>query len=90
VVVSDNDGPGIEGAKVLFEKIPIPKTMFIPPGKDLRAFVRDGGTKQLIDSMLKNYQQNGGGRQRSRKQTFGHWRWPSAIMRCARMGDPDE
>lgn len=54
VLVSDNDGPGIEGARQLFKKIPIPKTMLVPPGKDMRAFVRDGGTKAVIDSMLKN------------------------------------
>lgn len=54
VIVSDNDGPGVEGAGALMEKIEIPKTRLIPPGKDLRAFVRDGGTKAVLESLLKN------------------------------------
>lgn len=54
VVISDNDGPGVEGAKVLMEKIKIRKARIVPPGKDVRAFVRDGGTREVLDLMLKD------------------------------------
>lgn len=55
VIVSDNDGPGVAGANDLMEKIKIPKALFVPPGKDLRAFVAAGGTKLLLEDMLKNF-----------------------------------
>lgn len=55
VIVSDNDGPGVAGANDLMAKITIPKALFVPPGKDLRAFVAAGGTKMLLEDMLKNF-----------------------------------
>lgn len=54
VVVCDNDGPGVEGADELLGKIKIPKTKFVPPGKDIRSFVKDGGTLAILDNMLRN------------------------------------
>lgn len=54
VIVCDNDGPGIDGANVLMEQIRIRKTMFVPPGKDIRGYINDGGTKPVLDAMLKN------------------------------------
>lgn len=55
IIVSDNDGPGVAGANDLMENIRIPKALFVPPGKDLRAFVAAGGTKLLLEDMLKNF-----------------------------------
>lgn len=54
VVVCDNDGPGVEGADELLEKLKLPKIKFVPPGKDIRSFVRDGGTIAILDAMLRN------------------------------------
>lgn len=54
VVVSDNDSPGIRGAEKLSMMVPIPSCIFVPPAKDMRAFVQNGGTLALIDCCLKN------------------------------------
>ncbi len=54
VIISDNDGPGVAGATVLMEQIKIPKARIIPPGKDVRSFVRDGGNRLLLEDQLKN------------------------------------
>jgi hypothetical protein len=52
VVVCDNDGPGIEGAEALLRQIRISKIKFVPPGKDMRRFVADGGTLPVLNAML--------------------------------------
>jgi hypothetical protein len=54
VVVSDNDGPGFAGANALMERLKVRRTRIVPPGKDLRAFVRDGGTKDVMEAILRN------------------------------------
>lgn len=64
VIVSDNDdkrradgrqwSPGIDGAKALGSAIKIPHVIWIPPTKDVRDFVRQGGTKQMILDGIKN------------------------------------
>lgn len=54
VVVCDNDGPGLNGADALLAQVPIRKTKFVPPGKDLRSFVKDGGTAEIFEAMLDN------------------------------------
>lgn len=54
VVVSDNDGPGIEGAEAIFGHIMHKKVMLTPPGKDILQFARDGGNAALLESILKN------------------------------------
>ena len=54
VIVSDNDGPGVEGADCLARAITKPLWRITPPTKDMRAFVRDGGTKEVFDLLLKN------------------------------------
>ena len=54
VIVSDNDGPGAEGADVLAAKIRKPIYRLCTPSKDLRAFIRDGGNAAIIEAMLKN------------------------------------
>jgi hypothetical protein len=52
VVVCDNDGPGIEGAEALLRQIRLAKFKFVPPGKDMRRFVADGGTLPVLNAML--------------------------------------
>lgn len=54
VIVSDNDGPGAEGADCLARAIQKPVYRLTPPSKDMRAFVRDGGTKAILETLLKN------------------------------------
>jgi hypothetical protein len=43
VIVSDNDGPGLRGARQLQSVLPVPSCLWPPPAKDLREFVRAGG-----------------------------------------------
>lgn len=54
VIVSDNDGPGMSGADKLQSNLKVPSAIFIPPAKDLREFARLGGTRIIIESMIKN------------------------------------
>ena len=54
IIVSDNDGPGIEGAKKLSQELRVQNCIVNPPAKDLREFISFGGTKELLDSMLKS------------------------------------
>lgn len=61
VIFSDNDlpilvagklvTPGQDGAKRLSDSLPIPSVIMVPPAKDIREFVRIGGTRQLLESM---------------------------------------
>ena len=58
VIVADNDSikngkrAGIEGAKKLQKDIGLSSVIWMPPSpiKDVREFVRKGGTRQLIES----------------------------------------
>jgi hypothetical protein len=66
VIVADNDEmkrlgpsearPGIEGAKKLKKELGISSVIWIPPSpfKDVREFLRNGGTKSIIEADLKN------------------------------------
>lgn len=64
VIVADNDraqrpngtwwSPGVEGAEALANTLKIPTCIFVPPAKDFREFIRDGGNKQLIEVMIEN------------------------------------
>jgi hypothetical protein len=51
ILVSDNDGPGIEGAKALASELQIPVAAMLLPAKDLRQFLAYGGTRMLLDSL---------------------------------------
>lgn len=63
VIVADNDNkrrasgqqwsPGIDGAKALGTALKLPHVIWLPPSKDVREFVRLGGTKQIILSAIK-------------------------------------
>jgi hypothetical protein len=53
VIVSDNDRPGLEGARKVGGELGMPFVIYVPPAKDLRAFVRLGGTRVMIENTLK-------------------------------------
>lgn len=54
VVVADNDEPGLQGAERVAGELKLRTAIYVPPAKDMREFVKLGGTKQLIESDLKN------------------------------------
>ena len=54
VVVSDNDKPGLDGARKVGAEIKLPFAVVVPPAKDLREFVRLGGTRAMIENSLNN------------------------------------
>lgn len=64
VIISDNDdkrrpdgqqwNPGLEGARALGAALRLPHVVWIPPTKDVREFVRSGGTKQVLLDGIKN------------------------------------
>lgn len=63
VIISDNDdkrrpdgrqwNPGLDGAKALGAALKLPYVIWIPPTKDVREFVRSGGTLAVIESAVK-------------------------------------
>ncbi|MDD2707542.1 MAG: toprim domain-containing protein [Verrucomicrobiae bacterium] len=53
VVVSDNDGPGLLGAQRLQKSLPVLSCIWTPPAKDLREFLKLGGTRAVIESMTR-------------------------------------
>lgn len=52
VIVADNDDPGLRGADMLARQLPIPTCVLVLPCKDVRQFVNDGATKEVVDSMI--------------------------------------
>jgi hypothetical protein len=53
VMISDNDKPGLDGARKVGAEIRLPFAVVVPPSKDLRDFVRIGGTRVMIENTLK-------------------------------------
>ena len=53
VMISDNDKPGLDGARKVGAEIKLPFAVYVPPAKDLREFVRIGGTRVMIENSLK-------------------------------------
>jgi hypothetical protein len=53
VIVSDQDDPGLIGAKTLQEHLPIRSCIIVPPLRDLRESVKAGMDKQMIEGMIK-------------------------------------
>jgi len=51
VIVADMDDPGLRGAKTLQEHLPIPSAILTVPSKDLRSFVKNGGSRDMLDSV---------------------------------------
>lgn len=54
VIISDNDKPGLDGAEVLAHHLPIDSLTLTLPVKDLRAFVKHGGTATTLRSLEKS------------------------------------
>lgn len=52
VIVSDNDKPGLDGARRVGQELRLPHAIYVPPAKDLREFCRLGGTRNMIDNTL--------------------------------------
>ena len=52
VIISDNDKPGLDGARKVGLEIKLPFAVYVPPAKDLREFVRLGGTRAMIENTL--------------------------------------
>ena len=53
VVISDNDKPGLDGARKVGSELKLPFAIYVPPAKDVREFVRLGGTRIMIENTLK-------------------------------------
>ncbi len=53
VIIGDNDQPGIDGAKALAAELQVPVASMLLPTKDLREYVRMGGTLGLLQSLEK-------------------------------------
>ncbi len=54
VIISDNDKPGLDGARKVGGELKLPFAIYVPPAKDLREFVRLGGTRAMIENTLNN------------------------------------
>ncbi len=52
VIVSDNDGPGRQGAQKLADSLKLPWKIIVPPAKDMRAWVQAGATKDLVECVI--------------------------------------
>ncbi len=53
VIVSDNDRPGLDGARRVGRELLLPYAIYVPPAKDLREFYRLGGTRNMIETTLR-------------------------------------
>ena len=62
IVVSDSDGPGRGGAHRLQAELAIPSVIWIPPAKDIRAFLVAGGDRDEALSMMRNLRWSRGAR----------------------------
>jgi hypothetical protein len=52
VIISDNDGPGINGANELQKRLPIKSCILTLPAKDMRDFYKLGGNESLINDLI--------------------------------------
>jgi hypothetical protein len=53
VIIADNDKPGLDGARRVGQELRMPHAIYVPPAKDVREFVRLGGTRAMIENTLK-------------------------------------
>ena len=53
VIVSDNDKPGLDGARRVGAELRMPYAIYVPPAKDLREFCRLGGSRSMIENTLR-------------------------------------
>lgn len=54
VIVADNDDPGQQGAADLQKALRITSLIWTPPTKDIRQYLIDGGTREDIQSRIKD------------------------------------
>jgi hypothetical protein len=54
VIIADNDRPGLDGARKVGGELKLPFAIYVPPAKDVREFVRLGGTRAMIENTLNN------------------------------------
>lgn len=54
VIISDNDKPGLDGARKVGSELKLPFAVYVPPAKDVREFVQLGGTRAMIENTLKS------------------------------------
>jgi hypothetical protein len=52
VIIADNDDPGADGALALARTLCIPVAMIVLPAKDMRDYLRLGGTPSLLDNLI--------------------------------------
>jgi hypothetical protein len=52
VIIADNDKPGLDGARRVGQELRLPHAIYVPPAKDVREFVRLGGTRAMIENTL--------------------------------------
>jgi len=53
VMISDNDQPGLDGARKVGVELKMPFAIYVPPAKDVREFLRLGGTRLMLENTLK-------------------------------------
>src|SRR6267142_28122 len=51
IIIGDNDTPGIDGAKALASELQVPVASMLLPTKDLREYLRMGGTLDLLKAL---------------------------------------
>src|SRR5260221_11407512 len=54
VIVTDNDTPGLEGARKLQSRLRLRSCIYTPPTKDLREFAIMGGDANLIETSIRD------------------------------------
>jgi len=54
VIITDNDDPGLNGARRLQTTLKLRSCIFTPPTKDLREYVRRGGNAMLVEATLRD------------------------------------
>lgn len=54
ILISDNDPPGLLGSEKLQSEMPVSSVRWIPPAKDLREFVKAGGSREIIESQIQD------------------------------------
>lgn len=54
IVIADNDDAGLRGATKLIDVCPVPCCELVLPAKDAREFYRNGGTRELVENLIKS------------------------------------
>lgn len=54
IIMCDNDEPGLRGGETLGLHLPVAFCTLVLPTKDLREFLNEGGTKEVMASIMRN------------------------------------